>query len=163
MKKKGGQPRPSFPGASGMCEGYSTIYVSREPNRSGEPHPPLGSDDLEVSHLAPILRQSQSTPQSPVSSLEPSSPNSPHHSERSLYIGTTPFITNADDIQLLHVPRLTTPLNLMHSRATSTQFAGAWPRSRSHSPSPHPPTYPHSITLESATASSARSRSPSPC
>ncbi len=167
-KKKGGQTRPSFPAASGACEGYSAIYASRDFNSAGEPHLPLGPGNAEVLHLSPMTGQSQSTPQSPASSLAPSSPGSPRRSDRPLPVGSTPSITgshNADSIhgtRQLTIRHLNTPLTVTHSRVTSTQFAGAPSRSRSPSlfssrsrspspsPSPSPSLHPRPL-LQSST------------
>ena len=46
LKKKGGQARPLFPGAPGVCEGYSAICASRDFNRAGELH--SGPDNAEA-------------------------------------------------------------------------------------------------------------------
>jgi hypothetical protein len=146
-KKKGGQTRLSFPGASGGCGGYSTIYASRDrgrdPSRSSEPHLPSESGSTRALHLSSgsQCRAVTSAPRSPVSSIEiepPSSPGSPHLSDRPFPGGSTPSIANTDDIQLPYtIPRLDAPLTLTHSRITSAQFAGTR-RSRSRSPSPLP-------------------------
>jgi hypothetical protein len=168
-KKKGlgGQARPSFPEAPG-CEGYSIIYASRDPNRSSAPHLPFGFSSTEVLQLDPILGQSQSPPHSPESSTGPPSPGSTHLTDRDLPGGSTPSLANPYDIQLPHIPRLSGPLTLTHSRITSAQFAGAPRRSRyrssswSPSPLPHSYSFPRSTALESATASPAHSRPPSP-
>ncbi len=154
-KKNGGQARPSFPGASGVCEGYSAIYASRDFNNAGEPHLPLGPGNAEVLHLSPIVWQSQSVPHSPSSSRAPSLHGSPRRSDRQLSVGSTPSI--ADSIHSatqLPIRRLNTPLTLTHSRVTSTQFAGAPRPDRSRSPSPspfpHSPPFLQSSTLESS-------------
>ena len=179
IKKKGGptRARPSFPRAEvdhGVCEGYSTIYASRNlgrsPNRSSEPHLPLEPGNTRVLHLLRVdsgVRQSQTAPPSPVStvsSMEPS-PGSPHFSDRHFPGSSTSPIANVDEIQLPHgIPHLNAPLTLTHERATSARFAGARrPRSRSHSPLPRSRRdgFPQSPTLESD-APTGRSRPPSP-
>ena len=168
-KKNRGRTRtsPSFPGgASGGCEGYSTICASRDPNRSGEPH--IRSESTEVLHLAPIAERSQSAPHSPASSFGHSFLDPPNrwHPDRDFPGGSSSYIANADDIQLPHIPHLSAPLTFTHSRVTSTQFAGAPRRSRSPSPMPHPQahTFPPSTTLDSTavTLTPVHSRSPSP-
>ena len=141
-KKKdlGNQARSSFPGASG-CEGYSIICASRDPNRSSEPHLPLEFGGTEVWPLGPIVGQSQtqSAPDSPVSSIEPPSLGSTHLSNRYFFEGGLYPIDNPDDMPPTHtIPHLNAPLTLTHSRITSTQFAGAPRRSRSQSPTPYP-------------------------
>ena len=156
LKKKGDQARASFPRASGVCEGYSTIHASQHFNRASEPH--FEPNNAEVLHLGPIVGQSQSTPHSPASSLAPSLPSS----DRYIPVSSTSSIANADNIQLPPIPHLNTPLTLTHSRATSTQFAGAPHRSRSRSPFPLSHSLPQSSTLESPAASPDHSRSPSP-
>ena len=143
-KDLGGQARPSFPGASG-CEGYSIIYASRDPNRSSEPHLPLGSGSTEVWPLGPIVGQSQSTPHSSLSSIA-SSLSSTHLSDGYYHGGSPSPIGNPDDINVdipwPHIiPRLDAPLTLTHSRITSTQFAGAPRRSRPQSRPPSPLPY----------------------
>ena len=163
-KKNGGQARPSFPGASGVCEGYSAIYASRDFNNAGEPHLPLGPGNAEVLHLSPIVWQSQSVPHSPSTSRAPSLHGSPRRSDRQLSVGSTPS-QNADGIhggRQLTIRHLNTPLTLTHSRVTSTQFAGAPSRSRSPSlfssrsrspspsPSPSPSLHPRPL-LQSST------------
>src|SRR6266702_7135216 len=168
-KKKGGQARPSFLVASGVCEGYNAIYASRDFNRAGEPHLPLGPSNAEVLHLSPMTGQSQSTPQSPASSLAPSLPGSPQRSDRRLSAGSAHSIASSHNADSIHSTRkltirhLNTPLTLTHSRVTSTQFAGAPPsRSRSpspfpfpsRSPSPSPSQYPHPLPQSSAQESS---------
>ena len=84
-KKKGGQAKPSFPKASGVCEGYNAIYASLDFNSAGGPHLQSGPDNAEVLHLAPIVTgtvgQPQSAPASPTTSRGPSSPGSLHHSD----------------------------------------------------------------------------------
>jgi hypothetical protein len=173
-KKKGGQTRPSFHGASEVCGGYSTIYASRDrgrdPSRSSEPHLLSESGSTRALHLlvGPSVGQSHSAPRSPVSSIEiepPSSPGSPHLSDRPFPGSSTPSIANTDDIQLPYtIPRLDAPLTLTHSRITSAQFAGTR-RSRSRSPSPLPRSrldrFLRSTTPESD-APSSHSRPPSP-
>jgi hypothetical protein len=169
-KKKEGQARPSFHGASGGCEGYSVICASRDFNRGSEPHLllPTGPGNAEVLPLSPIMGQPQSAPCSPALSLASSLPRSPQHSDRQLPEGSTTSIPRSynADIQL-PIRHLT----LTHSRTTSIQFTGAPPgRPRSPSPSPSPSLspYPHphhlsqSSTLESPVASPGHSRSPSP-
>ena len=138
LKKKGGltQTRPSFPGAEvdqGVCEGYSTICASRNlgrgPNRSSEPHLPLESGSTRILHLRVDsgVRQSQTAPPSPVStvsSMEPS-PSSPHFLDRHFPGGGTSPIANPDEIQLPHaIPHLNAPLTLTHSRATTARLLG---------------------------------------
>ncbi|KAI9443663.1 hypothetical protein BJY52DRAFT_447795 [Lactarius psammicola] len=152
-KKKGGQTGPSFPVASGACEGYSAIYASHVFNRAGEPHLPLRPGNAEDFHLSPMMGQSQSVPQSPASSRAPSLPGSPQRSDRQLPVGSTPSIVishNADSTpgtRQITIRHVNTPLTLTHSRVTSTQFAGAAPArsrspslfsSRSRPPSPNP-------------------------
>ncbi|KAF8274371.1 hypothetical protein EI94DRAFT_679489 [Lactarius quietus] len=154
-KKRGGQARPSFPGASGACEGYSTVHTSRDPNRS---RLPLGSGSEEFFQLAQFAGPSQSEPRSPASSLGPSLPGSPHHSESHLPGGST------SSIQLPHIHHLNSPLTLTHSRATSMQFAGARRRSRSQSRSRSPSLsrFPHSHSLPPSSISESPAASPGP-
>ncbi|KAH9023870.1 hypothetical protein EDB84DRAFT_1564593 [Lactarius hengduanensis] len=141
-KKTGGQAGPSsFPRASGACEEYSTIYASRDFNRAGEPHSQLGPSNAEVLRLSPMMA-SQSLPQSPASSRASSLHGSPRPSDRQLSVGSNASI--ADSIHSgaqLPIRRLNNPLTLTHSRATSTQFAGAPRPDRSRPPSPSP--FPH--------------------
>ena len=151
-----GQARPSFPRASG-CEGYSIIYASRDPNRSGELH--IRSGSTEVLHLAPIVGQSQSVPPNP---SDPPSPSSSHLSDRHFPGASTSSIVNPDDIQLPHIPHLNAPLTLTHSRITSTQFAGAPRRSRPPSPLPYSHPLSQPTPVGSPAASPAPSRPPSP-
>jgi hypothetical protein len=166
-KKKGDPARPSFPGASG-CEGYSVIHTSQDPNRSSETPLPLEPRRTRVLHLlvGPGVEQSQFVPHSPVSSIEPPSPSSTHLSDRHSPGGSTPSIANPNEMPLPHIPRLTNPLTLTHSRITSTQFAGAPRRSRPQSqpPSPllHSHPLPQTVPVRSPTASPGPSRSPSP-
>ncbi|KAH8989157.1 hypothetical protein EDB86DRAFT_3081157 [Lactarius hatsudake] len=87
---------------------------------------------------------SQSSPQSPASSRASSLHGSPRPSDRQLSVGSSASI--ADSIHSgaqLSIRRLNNPLTLTHSRATSTQFAGAPRPDRSRPPSPssfpHPP------------------------
>ncbi|KAI9459417.1 hypothetical protein BJY52DRAFT_1265560 [Lactarius psammicola] len=118
-KKKGGQTGPSFPVASGACEGYSAIYASHVFNRA------------EDFHLSPMMGQSQSMPQSPASSLAPSLPGSPQRSDRQLPVGTRfpfprPF---ASQVSVVNIPvadgsgiwsdRKTRSIKLMHSDQVS--------------------------------------------
>ena len=156
-KKKdlGGQARPLFPGASG-CEGYSTIYASRDlgrgPNRSSEPHLPLESGSTRVLHLRidPPAEQAPRT-DSPVSLNSPSL--------------SSIHLPDPVEIQLPTIPRLNAPLTLTHSRITSTQFAGSARRAQSRSQSPHRHTlsFPPSTTLMSFVPSPDHSqRPPSP-
>ena len=180
-KKTGGEARPSIPRTSGVCEGYSTIYASRDFNGVGEPHLPLGSGNAEVLPLSPIMGQSQSAPQSPASSLAPSLPGSPQRSDRRLSAGSAHSIAsshNADSIhgtRQLTIRHTNTPLTLTHSRVTSTQFAGAPPsrsrssspfpfsfpsRSRSPSPSPSPSPYPHPLPQSSTQEGSGSTQIP---
>jgi hypothetical protein len=176
-KKKGGRARPSFPQASGVCEGYSTIYASRDrgrdPNRSSGPRLPSESGSTRALRLTvgSGAGQSLSAPHSPVSvssiEIESPSPSSLHPSDRPFPGSSTPSIANLDDIPIPHhIPRLGAPLTLTHSRITSAQFAGAR-RSRSRSPSPlprrhrHGDDFPQSATLESDVPS-GHSRPPSP-
>ncbi len=166
-KKKGVRARPSFPGASGVCEGYSAIYASRDFNSAGEPHLPLGPGNAEVLHLSPIMGQSQSAPQSPASSRASSLHGSPRRSVRRLSVDSTPSIADSThSATQLPIRRLNTPLTLTHSRVTSTQFAGA-PRtgrfrSPSPSPFPHPSPFPQSSTLESSGSTQMPDVSPIP-
>jgi hypothetical protein len=167
-KKNGDQARPSFPGSSG-CEGYSVIHASRDPNRSSETHLPLEPGSTRVLHLlvGPGMEQSQIAPHSPVSSIEPPSPGSTHLSDRHSPRGSTSSITNPNEMPLPHIPHLSNPLTLTHSRITSAQFAGAPRRSRPQSrpPSPLlPPSHPLPQTTPVGTpaASPGPSRSPSP-
>jgi hypothetical protein len=170
-KKKGGQERPSYPGASGVCKGYSTIYAIRDPNRPSEPQLPLESRSTSELPVSPGAGQSQSASHtgSPVSesSIGPPSPSSTHHPNRHFLGGGASPMANPDDIPLPHtIPHLTAPLTLTHSRVTSTQFAGAPRRSRPQSrpPSPllssHPSPQP--TPVGSPAASPRPSRSPSP-
>ena len=162
-KKKGGQESPSLPRAPGGCEVYSAICASRDFNRAGELGLTLGPGNAEVLPLSPIAGQPQSAPHSPASSLASSLPGSPQPFDRQLPDGSTTSIPRSHnaDIQL-PIRYLNTPLTLTHSRTTSTQFAGAPPRSRTPSPSPQSLPLPQSGTLESPAASPGRSRSPSP-
>jgi hypothetical protein len=123
----------------------------KDSDQSGGPQLPLGPGKGEVLYLAPIMGRSKSAPASE-SSLGPSSPGSPHHSDRDFSVGSTSHIVNPDDIQLPHVPHLSAPLTFTHSRITSTHFAGAPRRSRSPSPLPHSHGFLQSTTLESAAA-----------
>ncbi|KAH9020462.1 hypothetical protein EDB85DRAFT_521995 [Lactarius pseudohatsudake] len=148
--KTGGRAGPSFPRVSGRGEGYSTIYASRDFNGAGEPHSQLGPSNAEVLRLSPIMA-SQSLPQSPASSRASSLHGSPRPSDRQLSVGSNASI--ADSIHSgaqLPIRRLNNPLTLTHSRATSTQFAGAPRPDRSRpsspSPSPHPPPLHQSST-----------------
>ena len=161
-KNKGGQARPSFPGASGVCEGYSAIYASRNFSRTGEPPSPLGPGNAEPEGLSPspTIGWPQSAPHNPsTSSLASSLSVSRQRSDRQLSGGSTPSVSsshNADSVrsrtrQLIIRP-VNTPLTLTHSRVTSTQFTGA----RSRSPSPR--LFPTPIKFPS----SSLSRSPSP-
>ncbi|KAH9066348.1 hypothetical protein EDB87DRAFT_710442 [Lactarius vividus] len=152
-KKTDDQAGPSFPRASGAYEGYSTIYASRDFNRAGEPHSQLGPGNPEGLRLSPMTA-SQSLPQSPASSRASSLHGSPRPSDRQLSVGSNASI--ADSIHSgAHLPirRLNNPLTLTHSRATSTQFAGAPrpDRSRPSSPSlfPRHPPLPQTSTLAS--------------
>ena len=159
LKKKGGQARLSFPRASGVCEEYSTICASLDFNTAVGFHLQTGPDNAEARHSIVTIGQLQSAPHSPASSLRPSLPGSPHHSDRHFPVDNT-SIFNADDIPLPPTLHLN-PLTFTHSRITSTQFAGVPRRSRSRSPS----TYPHSHsypTLESSAPSPGHFRSPSP-
>jgi hypothetical protein len=159
-KNKADEARPSFPGASGVCEGYSTIYASWDFNRTGEPHLPLGPGNAEALPLGPTIGRPQSASRSPTtSSLASSLPGSPRRSDRQLSGSRTPSITsshNADSVhsrtRQLTIRHLNTPLTLTHSRVTSTRFAGAPP---SRPPSPSPAIFPTPILFP-------RSRSPSP-
>jgi hypothetical protein len=61
LKKKGGQTRSSFPRASGVCEGYSTIYASLDFNSAGGSHLQMGPDNADddiplppIPHLNPL-------------------------------------------------------------------------------------------------------------
>lgn len=162
LKKNGGHARPSYPRASGVCEGYGAICASRDFNRAGEPH--LGPDGAEVLHLDTIVRQSQSAPPSPATSLAPSSPGSDRH-----FADSSSFIA-ADNIQMPDVPHLNSPLTMTHSRSTSTQFAGVPRQSRSRSrsrsrfpqlPQLNTPQIPRQIPAASSNHSRPPSRSPS--
>jgi hypothetical protein len=135
-----------FPGLRG-CEGYSTIYASRDPNRSSEPHLPLESGSTRgfasSSHCGSRCRAVTKRASQPCLVVDWTFITwLSHHSDRHFPGGSTSFIANADDIQLPHIPHLSAPLTLTHSRITSTQFAGAPRRSRSRSPSPLPPLSP---------------------
>ena len=90
------------------------------------------------------MRESQSAPHSPASSLAPSLAGSDRH----FPVGSTPVIANADNIQLPPIPHSNTPLTLTHSRTTSAQFDGA-PR-RSQSPFPHSLSLPQPSVLDSS-------------
>ncbi|KAH8995331.1 hypothetical protein EDB92DRAFT_196297 [Lactarius akahatsu] len=102
-KTTGGQERPSFPKASGMCEEYSTVYASRDFNRANDsvPRLPLGSGNAEDLHLSSIMVQSSA------------STGSTHSIADSNRSGTQ-----------LPIRLSNNSLTLTHSRATSTQFAG---------------------------------------
>ena len=170
VPKKGGRTRtsPSFPvGASGVCEGYSTICASRDPNRSGEPQ--IRSGGPEVLLLAPIAEHSQSggapqSPATPASSFGHSSLDSPYqwHADRDFPGGSSSFIANAGDIQLPDIPHLNAPLTVTHSRITSAQFAGAPRRSRPPSPMSHSQALPPSTMVDSTEATLTPVHFPSP-
>lgn len=137
----GSQARPSFSGASG-CEGYSTIHASRDlgqdPNRTNEPHLPLGSGRTEVLPLRRIVEQSQSAPPIPTS-VGPSSLDS--------------ALRHLDDF------------TFTHARTTSSHFSGAPRRSRARvisSSSPLSYPFSRSATPESIPTSRGPSRSPNP-
>ena len=164
-QKKGGQERPTFPSASGGCEGYSTIRASRDHNISNEP--PLQSESGSTRGLhifvGPGAEQSQSVPHtgSPISSIAPSL-RSTHLSDRHYHGGSPSPIANPDDIPLPHnIPRLNAPLTLTHSRITSTQFAGAPRRSRPQSRPPSPQPYSHPLPQPTPVGSPAASLRPS--
>ncbi|KAH8995333.1 hypothetical protein EDB92DRAFT_195981 [Lactarius akahatsu] len=92
------------------------------------------------------MMASQSLPQSPASSRASSLRGSPRPSDRQLSVGSNASI--ADSIHSgaqLPIRRLNNPLTLTHSRATSTQFAGAPRPDRSRLPSPSP--FPHPSPL----------------
>ncbi|KAH9005402.1 hypothetical protein EDB86DRAFT_1440981 [Lactarius hatsudake] len=113
-KKQGGEARPSFPRASGGCEGYSTICASRVFNRVDRPR----------SQLGPVTTSSHA-PSSPLRS-SPSFTN-PHNADH--IHSAVPFIIHHDNS-----PLTTT----QHSRVTSTQFAGAHLGRPPRTPSPSP-------------------------
>ncbi|KAH9020472.1 hypothetical protein EDB85DRAFT_522952 [Lactarius pseudohatsudake] len=140
-KKKGGEARPSFPGTSGGCEGYSTICASRD---SGRPRSQLGSVNTENFLLSPMMAQSQSTPHSPASTHPPSLHDSPQLSDRQLSAGSAPSIADSHNAEILPpIHYLNTPLTLMHSREISTQFGASSPgRPPSRSQTRHPYTLP---------------------
>ncbi|KAH8998312.1 hypothetical protein EDB86DRAFT_832352 [Lactarius hatsudake] len=147
-KKKGGQARPLFPRALGVChgEGYNVIYASRDFNRANALHFTSGPGNAEVLHLSPVMMQSQSVPPSPYPSHTPSLRGSLRRSDRRLSASSnTPSIASsyiAND-QLVPIRRVPTPLTLTHARVTSTHFAGAPPdRPRSWSRSPSQPQSP---------------------
>ena len=164
-KKGGGHTRPSFAGASGVREGYSTICASRDFNRASEPRLPLGPGSAEVLPLSPIGGQSRSAPRSPASSisfsLPGSRPGSPRRSNRRLSRGSAHSIASSHSADSVHSARpltilpFNTPLTLTHSRVTSTQFAGIL-ASRPRSPSPIP------IPLSFSFPPPSPSQSPSP-
>jgi hypothetical protein len=172
-KKKGDQARPSFPAASGVCEGYNTIHASLDPNRSSVPHLPLESRsarDLNVL-VSPDAGQSQSASHtgSPVSEppIGPPSPSSTHPFKRHFPGGGASPMANSDGIPLPQtIPLLAAPLTLTHSRITSMQFAGAprRPRPQSRPPSPLLSSLPlpQSTPVGSPAASLRPSPSPSP-
>ena len=165
-KKRASQARPSFPRASGGCEGYSVIHASRDFNRGGEPHLTSGLGDAEVLPLSPVMGEPQSAPRSPASSLASSLPGSLQRSDRQLPEGSTTSIPRSHyaDVQP-PIRHLNTPVTWTHSRATSGQFTGT-PPVRSRSPSlssrPRPHHLSQSSILESPTASPDHSRPPSP-
>ncbi|KAH9023863.1 hypothetical protein EDB84DRAFT_1580353 [Lactarius hengduanensis] len=161
-KKKGGKARPSFPGTSGGCEGYSTICASRD---SGRPRSQLGSVNTENFLLSPMMAQPQSTPHSPASTHAPSLHDSPQLSDRQLSAGSAPSIADSHNAEILPpIHYLNTPLTFMHSRETSTQFGApspGRPRSRSRSRTRHPHTFLQSSTLATPATSPFHSRPPS--
>ncbi|KAH9168453.1 hypothetical protein EDB89DRAFT_2231812 [Lactarius sanguifluus] len=139
-EKTGGQARPSFPRAPG-CIGYSAIHASRDFNRGSEPPLPLEPGDAEVLQLSPMMEESQSVSHIPASSRAPSLHGSPRPSNRQLSAGGAHSIAESvHSATQLPTRRLNNPFTLTHSRATSTQSAGAPRPDRSRSPSPfsHP-------------------------
>ncbi|KAH8989164.1 hypothetical protein EDB86DRAFT_3104520 [Lactarius hatsudake] len=156
-KKKGGNTRPSFPGASGRCEGYTTIWASRD---SGRPQSQLGSVNTENFLLSPVAR-SQSAPHSPASTRAHSLPGSPQLSDRQLSAGSAPSIAESHNTESIPPPirYLNTPLTSTHSRVTSTQFGTSSPgRPSSRSRTRHP----HILPQSTPAASPVHSRPPSP-
>ena len=93
-KRKGDQERPTFLGASGGCEGYTTIHAVQVPNRSSGSHLPLESRST-TSLVGPGAGQSQGAPHtgSPVLSIAPSSSSTqPRPSDRHFQGGSTSSI-----------------------------------------------------------------------
>ncbi|KAH9161328.1 hypothetical protein EDB89DRAFT_2235156 [Lactarius sanguifluus] len=102
--------------------------------------------------------QSQSAPHSPASTHARSLHGSPQLSDRQLSAGSAPSIADSHYAESIPPPihYLNTPLTLMHSRETSTQFGAPSPgRPRSRT------TFLQSSTLASLAASPDHSRPPS--
>ncbi|KAH8995342.1 hypothetical protein EDB92DRAFT_196970 [Lactarius akahatsu] len=157
-KKKGGNARPSFPGASGGCEGYTPIWASRV---SGRPHSQLGPGSAENVLLSPMTAQSQSAPHSPASMHAPLLHGSPQLSNRQLSASSASIAGSHNaESRPPSIRYLDAPLTSTHSRVTSTQFgppsSGRQSRSRSRSRHPH-----RSSTPGTRTASPVESRTPS--
>ncbi len=151
--------RPWSPRPPRVCEGYSIIYTSKDPNRNGGPSKspiPISAEELP---LTPVIGQSQSTHHSPAPSLS-SLPGSPQRPSSRLSGGSSASFVSSHNANSIHsaqqetIPHLSTPLTLTHSRATSTQFAGAPP----NPPSPRSFPFPLSFPFPSP----SRSPSPSP-